>query len=190
MANGRELLRENVKANVLRVYSGYANGCFDAWEIQDYFDEQFWEIDKVESAQVERFADRVSVKVVRTFLNSTIVQIISLFGEEGYIDFQTQADWQEKNVLLKAEFETNIIAPTATYGIAFGNVQRSTHNNTSWDGAQFEVNAQKYADCSEQDYGAALISDCKYAYSIKFENVPQSDQNGNISFGIPGSRQS
>lgn len=167
-ANGRELLRENGKANVLRVYSGYANGCFDAWEIQDYFDEQFWEIDKVESAQVERFADRVSVKVVRTFLNSTIVQIISLFGEEGYIDFQTQADWQEKNVLLKAEFETNIIAPTATYGIAFGNVQRSTHNNTSWDGAQFEVNAQKYADCSEQDYGAALISDCKYGYSIKF----------------------
>ena len=65
------------------------------------------------------------------------------------------------------EFETNIIAPTATYGIAFGNVQRSTHNNTSWDGAQFEVNAQKYADCSEQDYGAALISDCKYGYSIK-----------------------
>ena len=49
----------------------------------------------------------------------------------------------------------------------FGAVRRSTTMNTSWDAAQFEVCAHKFADYSEYGYGVSLMSDCKYGYSVK-----------------------
>ena len=48
----------------------------------------------------------------------------------------------------------------------WGNVQRPTHRNTSWDWARFETCAHKWADLSEGNYGVALLNDCKYGYDI------------------------
>lgn len=48
----------------------------------------------------------------------------------------------------------------------FGNVERPTHENTSWDEAKFEVCAHKWADLSECGYGVGLLNDCKYGYDI------------------------
>ncbi len=58
----------------------------------------------------------------------------------------------------------------ATYEIQFGNVERPTHYNTSWDWAKFETVAQKWVDLSERDYGVSLLNDCKYGHDIK-DNV-------------------
>jgi alpha-mannosidase len=46
-------------------------------------------------------------------------------------------------------------------------VERSTHANTSWDQARFEVCAQRWADLGEPGYGVALLNDCKYGYDIQ-----------------------
>jgi len=54
----------------------------------------------------------------------------------------------------------------ATYEVQWGNVQRPTHRNTSWDWARFEVCAQKWVDLSEGGYGVALLNDCKYGHDI------------------------
>ena len=48
----------------------------------------------------------------------------------------------------------------------WGNVERPTHRNTSWDWARFETCAHKWADLSEGDYGVALLNDCKYGYDV------------------------
>ena len=58
----------------------------------------------------------------------------------------------------------------AEYEIQFGHLSRPNHTNTSWDEAKFEVCAQKWADLSDNNYGVALINDCKYGYSTE-ENV-------------------
>ena len=55
----------------------------------------------------------------------------------------------------------------ATYEIQYGNVERATHWNTSWDYAKFEVCAHKWADISEADFGVSLMNDCKYGHDIK-----------------------
>lgn len=52
-------------------------------------------------------------------------------------------------------------------GIQFGHVCRPTHSNTSWDAAQFEVCAHKWADLSENGYGVSLLNDCKYGHSAE-----------------------
>jgi len=59
-----------------------------------------------------------------------------------------------------------VMSPTATFDVQWGNVQRPTHRNTSWDWARFETCAHKWADLSEGNYGVALLNDCKYGYDI------------------------
>ncbi len=44
-------------------------------------------------------------------------------------------------------------------------MQRATHTNTSYELAQFEVPAQRWADLSEPDFGVTLINDSKYGYA-------------------------
>jgi alpha-mannosidase len=78
--------------------------------------------------------------------------------------------WQERQILLKVAFPVAILSPTATYEIQWGNVERPTHRNTSWDWARFESCAQKWVDLSEGDYGVSLLNDCKYGHDI-YENV-------------------
>jgi alpha-mannosidase len=52
-------------------------------------------------------------------------------------------DWKEKNILLKVVFPVDINSSKATYEIQYGNFERETHSNTSWDIAKFEVCAHK-----------------------------------------------
>ena len=69
-------------------------------------------------------------------------------------------------MLLKVAFPVDILSPVATYDIQWGNVQRPTHRNTSWDWARFETCAQKWVDLSEGGYGVSLLNDCKYGHDI------------------------
>ncbi len=69
--------------------------------------------------------------------------------------------------MLKAAFPINVRADKASYETQFGYVERPTHGNTSWDAAKFEVCGHKYADISEDDYGAAILNDCKYGYNAE-----------------------
>ena len=59
----------------------------------------------------------------------------------------------------------DVFQTEATYDVQFGNVRRSTTRNTSWDQARFEVCAHKWADVSEDNFGFALLNDCKYGHS-------------------------
>ncbi len=141
---------------------------YDAWEISIYYQHKMWEIDDVQSVEVmDMGAHRAGIKVTRKFLESTITQVISLGAGKQNIDFDTTIDWKERQVLLKALFPVDIHAEKATYDIQFGNVERPTHWNTSWDMAKFEVCGHKWADLSEGGYGVSLLNDCKYGYDIR-----------------------
>ncbi len=106
------------------------------------------------------------IEIHRRILHSTYVQRISLSYNSPRIDFDTTIDWQERHVLLKVAFPVDILSPVATYEIQWGNVQRPTHRNTSWDWARFETCAQKWVDLSEGDYGVSILNDCKYGHDI------------------------
>jgi len=89
-------------------------------------------------------------------------------AEPAYrLDFDTRVDWRERHVLLKVAFPVDVLSPLATYDIQWGNVQRPTHRNTSWDWARFEVVAHKWVDLSEGDYGVSLLNDCKYGHDVR-----------------------
>jgi alpha-mannosidase len=69
--------------------------------------------------------------------------------------------------MLKASFPVNVNSSTATFEIPYGNIERPTHTNTSWEQEKFEVPAQKWADLSEFGFGVSILNDSKYSYDIR-----------------------
>ncbi|HEY7347153.1 MAG TPA: alpha-mannosidase [Ktedonobacterales bacterium] len=141
---------------------------FDAWDISIYYNDKPYPIDDVTSWQVvETGPLRGGVEIVRRYGESVITQPILLHAEVPRIDFPTHIDWHERQTLLKVAFPVTINSPRATFDVQWGNVERPTHWNTSWDWARFENYAHKWADLSEGDYGVSLLNDCKYGYDVK-----------------------
>ncbi len=140
---------------------------WSAWDVDIFANETTQDLLKSESFEiVEKGPVRVAVEIVKRFGKSTIRQRISLGPTPG-IRFDTEIDWHEEDKMLKVAFPVNINAARATYEIQFGNVERPTHSNTSWDMAKFEVCAQKWVDLSEGDLGVALLNDGKYGHDIQ-----------------------
>jgi alpha-mannosidase len=169
--NIREVIKPGEKGNVLQAFEDKPHN-FDAWDINIYYQEKMWEINDLEKAElIETGPVRTVLEIRRRFLDSTIVQKICLYNKMGRIDFKTWIDWKEKQILMKAAFPVDIHSDKATYEIQYGNVERPTHWNTSWDYARFEVCAHKWADLSEGGYGVSIINDCKYGHDIKDSNM-------------------
>lgn len=165
--NNREVLKEGQRANVLQAFEDKPHN-FDAWDINIYYQEKMWEVNDVQSVElVENGPVRTTLKVTRKFLDSTITQYMHVYSDIPRIDFANVIDWKEKQVLLKAAFPVDVHSDKATYEIQYGNVERPTHWNTSWDYARFEVCAHKWADLPEDGYGVSLLNDCKYGHDIK-----------------------
>jgi alpha-mannosidase len=161
-----EFVPKGALANVVQLFDDHPL-FWDAWDVEAYNLETVKEVTKAESFElVEQGPVRAAVEVVRRFGDSTLRQRISLGPTPG-IRFDTEVDWREENKMLKVAFPVAVNSHRATYEIQFGHVERPTHSNTSWDAAQFEVCAQKWADLSEGGHGVALINQGKYGYDIK-----------------------
>jgi alpha-mannosidase len=139
----------------------------DAWDIEVFYDDKLWLAQPAESIRVvERGPLRAALEIRRRILNSHYVQRISLQRHSARLDFETEIQWRERHTLLKVAFPVDVLSPRATYEIQWGNVERPTHRNTSWDWARFEVAAQKWVDLSEGGYGVSLLNDCKYGHDV------------------------
>ena len=169
-ANNREVLPEGTQANQFMAFEDRPKQ-WDAWDIDIFYDDKCWFSDPASSiAVVEEGPLRATIEIKRRVLHSEYTQRISLTQNSPQLRFDTTIDWREDNILLKTAFPIDVLSPAATYEIQWGNVERPTHHNTSWDWARFEVCAQKWADLSEGDYGVSLLNDCKYGHDIK-DNV-------------------
>jgi alpha-mannosidase len=99
--------------------------------------------------------------------SSTIVQDVVFHATTPRVDFDTVVDWHEKYQFLKAAFAVDVLTDFGRHEIQFGHVARSTHDNTTFDRAQFDVCAHKWTDLSETSFGVAFMNDCKYACTTK-----------------------
>jgi len=79
-------------------------------------------------------------------------------------------DWHETHVLLKAAFPLAATSNKATYEVPYGSIQRATTRNNTWEQAQFEVPALRWADLGDARHGFSLLNESKYGY----------DDSGNV----------
>ena len=145
---------------------------WDAWDVDIFFDDKLW---TSEPAHVDRVVESGPLLGHARDPPADPAQRLRAAHLAGLQQpaprlRDTMIDWHERHVLLKVAFPVDILSPVGTYEIQWGNVQRPTHRNTSWDWARFETCAQKWVDLSEGDYGVSLLNDCKYGHDIR-DNV-------------------
>lgn len=167
----REVLVKGKFGNVIQTFEDRPVS-YDAWDIDIFYQEKMYEVNQLlEMEVIENGNVCAVIRFKYKHLNSTITQDMILYTKHKRIDFKTTVDWQERRHLMKVAFPVEIRTNKATYDIQFGNVERPTHWNTSWDWARFEVVGHKWADLSEGGYGVSLMNDCKYGYDIKDQTM-------------------
>lgn len=163
----KELIQDGRCGNVLRTYEDRPMQ-WDNWDIDVFYQRKPYEADWYSPARViENGEVRMVVEFECGFLDSTVTQQVCLYHQIPRIDFRTKADWKTHHVILKTHFPVDVNTTRASYEIQFGNVERETTNNYSWDTAKFEACGHKWADLSENSSGISLLNDCKYGYGIK-----------------------
>jgi alpha-mannosidase len=166
----REVIPQGAVANQWQAFEDRPNN-WDAWDVDISYDDKMWLAEPAESIRVvESGPLRATLEIQRRILNSSYTQRISLTHTATRLDFHTVIDWREKHIFLKVAFPVEVLSPVATYEIQWGNVQRPTHRNTSWDWARFETCAHKWVDLSEGSYGVSMLNDSKYGHDIR-DNV-------------------
>lgn len=164
---GRELVND----------AGAFNTFWIAEDIPDNYDN--WDLDSDYQLKLDDSASLISREVLsngplqlrirskfRVGEKSVITQDMVFHSGTRRVDFETLVDWQETHKVLKAGFDTTIVANDARHEIQFGHLLRPTHRNLSTDRARFEVCNHKWTDLSEARYGIALLNDCKYGISV------------------------
>ena len=162
----REVLSAGSRGNLLQLFEDNP-ARWDAWDIDIDYQDHGVDLLDLSAHQVERSGLRGAVRFTREFGRSRFTQQMVLDAGSRVLRFECHVDWHEDHKLLKVAFPVAVRSPRATYEIQFGHVERTTHTNTSWDQARFEVCGHRWADLGEAGYGVALLNDCKYGYDIR-----------------------
>jgi len=161
--DGFETLAPNSCGNELQAFKDTPKD-YDAWNIDPgTLDQTPTVLDKADSVEiVNAKTPRPGIRVTRHWQNSSFVQTIRLEGDQ--VDIENDIDWHESHVLLKAAFSLAASGPFATYEIPYGTIDRPTTRNNSWEKAQFEVPAMRWADLGDGKHGLSVINNSKYGY--------------------------
>ncbi|WP_037568678.1 alpha-mannosidase [Phaeacidiphilus oryzae] len=163
LTTGREALPPGSAANLLQLHQDYPN-TYDAWDIDAFYRNSVRDLTGAD--EVAATEDGDAVRVVRSFGDSRVEQLLSLREGSRGLEVDTTVDWQECEKLLKAAFPLDVRAAHSTAEIPFGHIERPTHANTSWDAAKFEVCAHRFLHVGEKDWGAALVNDSTYGHDV------------------------
>jgi alpha-mannosidase len=165
-ATGREALAG--RGNQLWVYPADKPRNWDAWDIEDDYAQKGIELTQVAAVQVvENNPHRGAIHITKRFRDSTIKQSYVLEANGTRLDIETEIDWHDRHCLLRTLTPVDVRTMHATFEHANGVVKRTTHDNTSWDQAQFEAPGHRFIDMSEPGFGVALLNDAKYGHSAK-----------------------
>ena len=144
---------------------------YDAWNIDPGTLDHFTAIDKADSVElIDKGPLRAVIRVTRTWQSSKFVQDIMLAEGSDEVEVANDIDWHETHVLLKAAFPLAASSKMATYEIPYGSIERPTTRDNTWEGAQFEVPALRWADLGDGQHGFSLLNEAKYGYDAK-DNV-------------------
>jgi len=148
-------------------------GRFDAWDIDKTSLEVPGEKPEViEDANIIASGPvAAKIRIKYRYKGSVIEQIITLYRGSRLIRVDVTLDWHEKNFLVKAWFEPNVIAEEAYFEVPFGVVKRSAIIRDSWDEAKFEVPALRWMDISDGHKGFSIIATDRHGYSVRMGRI-------------------
>ncbi|MGL1891450.1 MAG: glycosyl hydrolase-related protein [Spirochaetaceae bacterium] len=157
----REVLR--APGNSFKVYTDIAS----AWDIFKFY--KILPTYKMKLVKSEEFNYGTVQEIVQHYKygKSRLTQKIRLKPDSRQIDFVLDVDWQNIRRMLRTSFPLTLKTDKAVFDIQFGNISRSTKNDTKQERAQYEACGHNWVDMSNKDWGASIITDSKYGFKTK-----------------------
>ncbi|MEC4015885.1 alpha-mannosidase [Streptomyces sp. H27-D2] len=166
LAARREALVPGLAGNLLQIHPDVPN-MWDAWDVDEFYRHNVTDlVDLDELTLAEAAGDRVTLRVVRSFGDSSAAQLLTLRSGAKVLDIDTEIDWRESEKFLKAAFPLDVKADRSASETQFGHVFRATHTNTSWEAAKFEICAHRWIQVEEPGWGAAVVNDATYGHDV------------------------
>jgi alpha-mannosidase len=166
VATGTEAVAPGGRAGLLQLHPDYP-AHWDAWDVDRHYRATVVDVLDVRSFELVTGADgSASAVLERGFGESAVRQTVTVRSGRAGVDLHVEIDWQERQRLLKLAFDVDVHADRARFETQFGHLTRSTHENTSWDAARFEVAAHRWVHVGEP-VGVALGNDATYAHEVR-----------------------
>lgn len=157
--------------NSIKMYKDVPTN-WDNWDLDASYKEMPVTLDQ--KAQITKAADGPlfqSLIIQREINNSVYTQEVVLRNDSPRIDFNTVVDWKESHKLLKVNFPVNIQTDEALNEIQFGYLKRPNHQSRQYDQDRFEVSNQRWTALTEENYGVAVLNDCKYGVNMDGNSI-------------------
>ncbi|MER7203762.1 alpha-mannosidase [Streptomyces sp. CB01635] len=159
---GRETVAPGRAANLLQIHPDFPN-MWDAWDVDEFYRNTV--TDLVDADEVAP-GEGASVRIVRSFGDSRVTQVLSLTAGERRLGIDTEVDWHETEKFLKLAFPLDIHAERYASETQFGHCFRPTHTNTSWEAAKFEACNHRFVHIEEPGWGVSLVNDSTYGHDV------------------------
>ncbi|MEU5434305.1 glycoside hydrolase family 38 C-terminal domain-containing protein [Streptomyces sp. NPDC020719] len=164
-AAGRETVAPGQAANLLQIHPDFPN-MWDAWDVDAFYRNTVTDLTDVDQLVAVEDDGVAAVRVVRSFGDSKVTQLLSLPPDAKRLDIDTEVDWHETEKFLKAAFPLDIHAERYASETQFGHFHRPTHTNTSWEAAKFEACNHRFVHLEEPGWGVALVNDSTYGHDV------------------------
>jgi len=165
VATGTEVVAPGGRAALLQLHPDHP-AHWDAWDIDRHYRASVTDILDVRSFEPATEEGVASAVIERAFGDSAVRQTISVRSGRPGVEVHLEVDWHERERLLKLAFDVDVHADRARFETQFGHVTRSTHENTSWDAARFEVAAHRWVHVGEP-VGVALANNATYGHEVR-----------------------
>lgn len=161
IAADRETVAPGAAANLLQIHPDFPN-MWDAWDVDAFYRNTVTDLTGLD--ELTPVTD--GVRVVRSFGDSKVTQLLTLEPGTKRLDIDTEVDWHETEKFLKAAFPLDVHAERYASETQFGHFYRATHTNTSWEAAKFEACNHRFVHLEEPGWGVALVNDSTYGHDV------------------------
>ncbi|MCX4553754.1 glycosyl hydrolase-related protein [Streptomyces sp. NBC_01267] len=161
----RESVAPGSAANLLQIHPDFPN-MWDAWDVDEFYRNTVTDLTDADEVSPVEDAGTVAVRVVRSFGESKVSQLLTLAPGAKLLDIATEVDWHETEKFLKAAFPLDVHAERYASETQFGHFYRPTHTNTSWEAAKFEACNHRFVHLEEPGWGVALVNDSTYGHDV------------------------
>ncbi|MFF8846567.1 alpha-mannosidase [Streptomyces sp. NPDC015127] len=165
IAAEREAVAPGRAANLLQIHPDFPN-MWDAWDVDAFYRNTVTDLTDADEVSLADAGSSAAVRVVRTFGDSKVTQVLTLAPGTKRLDIDTEVDWHETEKFLKASFPFDIHAERYASETQFGHFHRATHTNTSWEAAKFEACNHRFVHMEEPGWGIALVNDSTYGHDV------------------------
>ncbi|MFE6130445.1 alpha-mannosidase [Streptomyces sp. NPDC056437] len=161
----RETVAPGTAAGLLQIHPDFPN-MWDAWDVDAFYRNTVTDLTVADEVTAVNSTNAAAVRVVRSFGDSKVTQVLTLSAGAKRLDIETEVDWHETEKFLKLSFPLDIHAERYASETQFGHFHRATHTNTSWEAAKFEACNHRFVHLEEPGWGVAVVNDSTYGHDV------------------------